>query len=131
MLAIVGTADSLRRGHAVAALILVAVVIVVGGVTLAVLGDDRQSISIGSVEVGSDDRTLTLLLNACNSDPVVRVEETVATVVLDARGTPSAGLDCADVARVRLDQLLGDRELIDAASGRTIVTDQKHAQART
>jgi hypothetical protein len=104
----------------VAALILVAVAIVVGGVTLAVLRDDRQSISIGSVEVGSDDRTLTLVLNACNSDPVVRVEASANEVVLDVRGEPTQN-DCADGATVRLDQPLGDRELIDGGSRRVIV----------
>ena len=107
----------MRNGKAIGALICVAVAATV--VVLVAIRDEGSQITISEVRLQSDDRTLELGLNSCNADPSVAVDESTSEVVLDVRGNPTND-DCADQTRVRLSAPLGDRSIIDAATGREL-----------
>jgi hypothetical protein len=112
---IVGFAESSRNGKAFGVLGIVAVAGTAA--VLVAIRDDPERIAIAEVRVQSDDRTLELSLNSCNADPKVDVNESAGEVVIVVLGDPMSGADCADGVRARLAAPLGDRPIIDAATG--------------
>jgi hypothetical protein len=69
---------------------------------------------------GADGRTLELVVGTCNADLTTKTEEspTQVTVTVTARNDTSD--DCLDGVVVHLDRPLGDRRLVDGATGETV-----------
>ncbi len=112
-----GIASGIRNGKAIG--ILVAVAVAATAFALLAIRDDAEAISFQYVEVDADDQTLLVALNSCHADAVVVVRETATEVVLDVTGSPT-NRDCEDVERLRLAEPLGDRPIIDGATGRDV-----------
>jgi hypothetical protein len=90
---------------------------------LASCGDDGYGdvAVIGAVADGA--AGVSVSVAACNSDPAPEatvVREGADTVTVSARADDSSDDDCADVAVLCLDAPLGDRELVDASTGRAV-----------
>lgn len=75
---------------------------------------------ISTVEVSTDERTLVVGYH-CDVDASLDAEETVDEVRLTFRVYGGNRGDCADVEEVELDSPLGDRQVIDASNGETVV----------
>ncbi|QKE84618.1 hypothetical protein [Arthrobacter sp. NEB 688] len=97
-----------------------------GAVFVALLfGVGEQHTGINGVGGRPDSTRLDLAVESCNQSPRVEVVETESQVsvsafirrpgLLDGRG------DCLDLVRVTLDSELGDRTVVDTASGRQLV----------
>jgi hypothetical protein len=121
----VGISSALRNGKTFGALVLAASA--VSAVALVAIQDDSKAISIASVEVGADGRTLRVALNSCHADPEVTVRESESAVVIDVTGTPKPN-DCSDRVTVRLDEPLGDRPIVDRATDRAVAVDPPAAR---
>lgn len=108
------TTASLR--HRVPGLAAVALLITV---LVAGCGVGWQDQQISQVTVDGDDRTLTVAWH-CHLDSSVTAEETPAEVRLSFRVYSYRG-DCAGTEVLRLREPLGDRTIIDASTGRSVV----------
>jgi hypothetical protein len=74
---------------------------------------------VTEVYVRPDDRQLEVGVGTCNQDPRVTAVETDDEVRLSSNEVlpRGAGNDCQDIDIVTLDTPLGDRKVIDEASG--------------
>lgn len=74
---------------------------------------------VTEVYVRPDDRQLEVGVGTCNQDPQVTAVETEAEVRLSSNEVLPRGAsnDCQDVDIVTLDAPLGERKVIDEASG--------------
>ena len=77
--------------------------------------------ALGSGDV-SGERTLRVTVASCNKNPTGDIVETAETVTITAFARP-AGRDenaCADGLALTLDSPLGERAVVDGATGRTV-----------
>jgi hypothetical protein len=72
------------------------------------------------VEVRSDGRTLAFAVASCHGSPKATAEESAREVRISVRSDTSSDDECADGATVKLDQPLGDRDVVDAKTGRAL-----------
>ncbi len=98
---------------------------IVAAAGLVAGGCSSPEVAIVSAQRSVDDLRLELAFDSCNARLQVTVAETadVVTVVavdLDAPAPELASPDCADGGIVELDAPLGDRQLIDGATGDAI-----------
>lgn len=89
------------------------------GIVLVGCGADAAPVTIQSVEISPDGRTLGIVVNACPSAQV-DVEEFDDRVVLSASAKPNDD-DCAAIETVSLGQPVGDRTILDGRTNDTIV----------
>ena len=75
---------------------------------------------IDEVEVRPDGRTLAFAVSSCHGSPKATAEESAGEVRISVRSDTSSNDDCADGATVKLDRPLGDREVVDAKTGRAL-----------
>lgn len=91
--------------------------------TAAGCGTERVPVEVLYASANSDD-VLRVSVNTCQGSPeLTSVTETAAAVeVAVASDKQSSGLRpaCADHVNVELDEPLGDRDLIDASTGRPV-----------
>ena len=81
-------------------------------------GTGWQDQPISRVSVSGDGRSLDVGWN-CHQDADVEVEESQDEVRLRLRVSSYKG-DCADVERATLSSALGDRQVVDSTTGKTI-----------
>ena len=111
------TAQRARAFWAVAALI---------ALLFVAIGVRRQTVNIGSVSVSADGRTLSFGTGTCDQNEATTVEESPTTVRTHAtadRAFCGGTGACASVTTVRLDEPLGDRQVIDASTGGGVMTE--------
>jgi outer membrane murein-binding lipoprotein Lpp len=63
-----------------------------------------------------DERTLNLIVDTCNADLTIEVEESRSRVVVTVKARNDTSDDCLDGVVVHLDQPLGDRRLLDGGT---------------
>jgi hypothetical protein len=81
----------------------------------------REAVSvIDEVVVRPDDRTLGFAVSSCHGSPKATAEESASQVRIIVRSDTSSNDDCADGATVKLNQPLGDRDVVDAKTGRAL-----------
>ena len=93
--------------------------VIFSGIVLVGCGADAAPVTIQSVEISPDGRTLGIVVNACPSAQV-DVEEFDDRVVLSASAKPNDD-DCAAIETVSLGQPVGDRTILDGRTNDTIV----------
>jgi hypothetical protein len=74
----------------------------------------------GDVEPHPDGRTLSFAVNSCHGGPETSAEESTTQVRIEVRSDTSGEDECADGATVELEQPLGDREVVDAKTGKAL-----------
>lgn len=95
------------------------VTLIAGGIASLGCGGDAVPVTIQSVEVSPDGRTLGIVVDACPSAQV-DAEEFDDRVVLSASARPNDD-DCAAIETVFLYQPVGDRSILDGRTNDTIV----------
>ena len=73
----------------------------------------------GVLEVHGDSASTELVVSvdSCNQDPKVEADETSTEIRLKVTADADTGDDCIDIRKVTLGAPLGDRVVIDEASG--------------
>lgn len=104
--------------------IALAVLLIVGFIVAMTRGFSyRDRVSVTEAFLTADDH-LTLLVGTCGGEPELdllkELDESVQVAVVSTRTVGGSGGDCLDTVDVRLVQPLGDRALIDAATGGAI-----------
>ena len=113
-------ADAEATGRAARAFWVTTITI---AVVLAALGIRRDQVPVYHVERTTDPLVLFAWPDSCQQNARVRVTETDSTVTVTANrdrffcGGVGA---CQDIIEVRLDQPLGDRQVIDGDTGKPI-----------
>ena len=99
-------------------------VALIAAAAAALLAGCTPPAQIDGVNVSEDQMQLDVILNTCNGDVEVMVEETDSTVtisVVDHRPPiQTSGQDCQDLFSLPLESPLGDRQIIEASSGNEI-----------
>jgi len=75
-----------------------------------------------------DDLVIEVVLDTCNADVSVAIEEFDDRIVLtardaDAHAIDTGGDDCQDLVRVELERSLGDRRVVDSSGSEIVVVD--------
>ncbi len=107
--------------HRSAVMGVAASVVLLGGCGLSDLIDDEPMI----IEVFADPRSprLEVSVNTCNQNPIVLMDESATRIVVTVEADEVEGSgrnDCRDGVEATLAQPLGDREIIDAATGEAV-----------
>jgi hypothetical protein len=89
----------------------------------ALPGTEDRGREVVSVAVVEDD-TLAMSIRGCTGGLKPEAQETSEQVIVTVTGPPPSGDDCLDGVRVRLDDPLGGRTLIDGSTGRTLHVDE-------
>lgn len=95
---------------------------------VVLLAGCRQDASIDEVVVTDDPLVIDVIVDTCNADVEVTIDETDDEVVLSVRNNDRAlfitgGDDCQDLVAVELESPLGDRRLVlDDGSEMTLTT---------
>jgi hypothetical protein len=74
----------------------------------------------GVVGASPDARTLRLSVGSCNADLTTAVEETSSRVTVTVTARNNTSDDCLDGLTIRLDEPLGQRELVDGVTGKVV-----------
>lgn len=98
--------------------------------TSCLVPPDRERIDLGGDLYGAsvDGSLLSIEVPTCNGEPEVTLLEEAddeVRVEVVSQGQRGGGDDCLDGVQVELDRPLGDRELIDVTSGRTVRVDRR------
>ena len=94
-------------------------IVPVGVVILSACGVGWKDNRISEVTVGEDGRTLTVGWH-CHLDASVNAIETADEVRLSFRVYDRSKGDCADAEQVTLDEPVGNRTIIDDATGKAL-----------
>lgn len=86
----------------------------------------RGNVAVVEAELRAADR-IALLVDSCGGNPEVSLmRETAGEVQVEVVASSSflGGADCLDVVEVQLQEPLGDRLLLDVASGQSIAVSR-------
>lgn len=72
----------------------------------------------------ADGRTLSLAVGTCNADLTVKTEESATQVTVTVTARDDTSDDCLDGVVVHLDRPLGDRRLVDGATGEAVAIER-------
>ncbi|MBT8207590.1 MAG: hypothetical protein HKN07_00680 [Acidimicrobiia bacterium] len=89
------------------------------GVVALIASACAGTVPVIDAVASGDGTTVFVSVNSCNAEPEFTVEESDDTVTITAnhQGRLPRGEDCADGMAVVLDTPLGDRQLVDGATG--------------
>lgn len=116
-----------KRTRWVVAALLLAVAVVAVAVTLTRGVSWRDQVPVTRAILSAED-SLTLVVNTCGGEPALDLlreqNETVEVAVVSTRTFGgSGGEDCQDTIEVKLQAPLGDRNLVDGATGDDLAVD--------
>ena len=115
--------QEVRRLRRVRAAYFGAVLLVTMAVLVVCTG--RQTVDIDALIVSADGRTLSFNTGTCDQREAATVDETPTTVTVRATADRvfSGGADCDAIVHVKLQQPLGRRIVVDAATGESVVAE--------
>ena len=106
-----------------------AVIWIVGGLLIAAAAltacSGRQAVAIDDVVLSGDAQTISFTTGTCDRNEAASVEETARTVTIHATADRAfdGGEDCDAILSVTLREPLGQRLVVDAASGERVVPE--------
>lgn len=84
-------------------------------------GCSAKRASLEAAYVRGDERVLEVIVNSCNADHTIEIEETASQVVITVTvRNDNTNLDCQDPVMVTLSEPLGDRSVIDGTTNLSI-----------
>ena len=93
-------------------------VLVAVGLMVGCAGEEPRVVEVFGT---ADSAELEVSVSTCNAEPAVSAAESSSEVRLTVRARQGrTGPECRDYALVRLDAPLGDRTVVDAASGEAL-----------
>lgn len=123
-----GQRVSLRVGLTVVVVVVLAALLVAGYVYA--LSERRRTVEIAGGEISTemDPLVLYLAVGSCGGEPTVtefvQSDAEVRIAVEATTGGMSGRAQCLDQVKVRLDEPLGDRLLIDGSHGQAVEVQQ-------
>lgn len=113
------------KGKVVASLCAAPFLLVLGACSaLAPSETNRGVVEIESAE--AQERSVTLVVDSCNSDPVAEVAESDSTVNITVTANIyREGPACLDTVDVVLEEVLGDRILMDTSNNSVVSVTTK------
>lgn len=83
-------------------------------------GVGRQPASLAEVRLGDDASTLIVSVNSCHGSPSASVAEEPGRIVITAEANLDSDQTCLDGLTIELGEILGERDVIDGVSGKSM-----------